>query len=194
MSATRTGLVLMLVLLGGCGSCQRTEEAPGTGGGAGVSAATPPLRAPGQAGGKIQMAPLQPTGAQREAGVPQPPVRSDVQPTPMMPGSEAEPGAPSEPETGDEGDCIVVADASPDYGPPPLSVAFSAEAECSAGQPAYKWNFGDGSPASTDANPSHTYPQPGEYTASVTVTGPGGATASDEVDINVEAGEVESPQ
>src|SRR5574340_430110 len=33
----------------------------------------------------------------------------------------------------DSGDCIVVADGNPDYGPPPLEVFFTAEAECSAG-------------------------------------------------------------
>ena len=38
-------------------------------------------------------------------------------------------------------------------------------------------------------NPTHTYAQPGDYTASVTITGPGGSTASDEVDITVEEGE-----
>ncbi|MEP6882308.1 MAG: PKD domain-containing protein, partial [Dokdonella sp.] len=40
------------------------------------------------------------------------------------------------------------------------------------------WNFGDGSPNSTDASPLHTYPSPGNYTASVTVTDNGGLNAS----------------
>jgi PKD repeat protein len=90
-----------------------------------------------------------------------------------------------------DGDCIVVADADPDYGPPPLRVTFSAEAECNVGQPTYKWNFGDGSAPSSETNPNHTYAQPGDYTASVVITSPGGATASDEVDITVEEGEGE---
>jgi PKD repeat protein len=34
----------------------------------------------------------------------------------------------------------------------------------------YHWDFGDGSPASSDANPDHAYAQPGEYTVTLTVT------------------------
>lgn len=34
----------------------------------------------------------------------------------------------------------------------------------------YVWNFGDGSDSSTEANPSHTYAQPGTYTVSLSVT------------------------
>lgn len=186
MNLTRTGLVLMLVLLGGCGSCERTEP-PTTGGkGEGPSGAAAPLRAPGQPTGKIQVAPLKPNLGEHGTGG-----AGGVPAVPMTPPTGEEPAAPAEGEGGEEGDCIVVADANPDYGPPPLSVSFSAEAECSAGQPTYSWNFGDGSAASTDANPSHTYARPGEYTASVTVTGPGGATASDEIDITVEAQEAE---
>jgi PKD repeat protein len=70
-------------------------------------------------------------------------------------------------------------------------VTFSAEAECNVGQPTYKWNFGDGSAPSSETNPSHTYAEPGDYTASVVIANPGGATASDEVDITVEEGEGE---
>jgi PKD repeat protein len=74
---------------------------------------------------------------------------------------------------------------NPDFGPPPLAAAFTAEAECGP-NPTYKWDFGDGSPASAEANPTHTYGKDGDYTASVTVTGANGATSSDEIDIFVE--------
>ncbi|MBL0162206.1 MAG: PKD domain-containing protein [Xanthomonadales bacterium] len=40
------------------------------------------------------------------------------------------------------------------------------------------WNFGDGSPSSTDANPLHSYPGPGSYTVSLSVTDDGGLTGS----------------
>jgi PKD repeat protein len=39
---------------------------------------------------------------------------------------------------------------------------------------AWSWNFGDGATSSTQ-NPSHTYSEPGAYTVSLTVTGPGGS-------------------
>lgn len=42
----------------------------------------------------------------------------------------------------------------------------------------YVWDFGDGSANSTDASPLHTYPAPGSYAASVTVTDDGGLSAS----------------
>ena len=42
----------------------------------------------------------------------------------------------------------------------------------------YLWNFGDGSPTSTDANPLHTYLAPGSYTVTVSVTDDGGLTGS----------------
>ncbi|MFI5395692.1 MAG: PKD domain-containing protein [Candidatus Binatia bacterium] len=185
MKATRT-LVAMFLLLSGCGSCQRSAEAPGTG----ESAAAPTAAAPLQASDKIQVAPLQPAAGDRPGGASKRQVEGSMVPTPMEPPLGDSEGSTTEPEE-NEGDCIVVADADPDYGPPPLAVTFSAEAECNAGQPSYKWNFGDGSPASSETNPTHTYAKAGDYTASVAITGPGGATASDEVDITVEEGEGE---
>ena len=101
---------------------------------------------------------------------------------PAAPARPGEPGA-------DDGDCIVIADANPDFGPPPLAVAFSAEAECSSGNPTYKWDFGDGSAPATEANPNHTYSKLGDYVATVLVTSPRGSTASDEIDITVEEDE-----
>jgi len=186
MSATTRTFVVMALLLSGCGSCERSSEAPSS---APAPGSNPPAaEAPIVAPGKLQATPLQPNVAGPEAAPPKAPVESGIVPTPMMP-AEGNAGAP--PEEGNEGDCIVVADAQPDYGPPPLAVAFSSEAECSAGQPTYKWDFGDGSPPSTEPNPSHTYAKAGDFTASVTITGPGGATASDEIDITVEEGEPE---
>jgi PKD repeat protein len=40
----------------------------------------------------------------------------------------------------------------------------------------YDWNFGDGSPHSTEANPTHTYTTVGDYTVALTVTDNQGAT------------------
>ncbi len=180
------------LLLSGCGGCHHDTASSGTGGAASKPAAAPAAQ-PEAESGKIRVAPPEANapahetaGARAAAGgnVPAPA-------NPPAPGGEAE-GA-GQPDAGDEGDCIVVADANPDYGPPPLNVSFSAEAECSGGQPTYKWDFGDGSAPSADTNPSHTYTKAGEYTASVTVTS-AGATASDEIDITVEEGEPQAEQ
>ena len=157
----------MFLLLAGCGGCERQQATPETGsapGAAKPAANAPQALAPGQA----------PAGA-------------------AQPGAPAAAGAPAadtaggQPAAQDEDDCIVIADANPDYGPPPLAVAFSAEAECTRGDPTYKWDFGDGS-ASTEANPSHTYAKAGDFTATVTVTA-GSANATDEIDVTVEEGE-----
>ncbi len=191
MTPQRT-LLVMLLFLGGCGGCQHDD---GAGGAAGTSAAARPsaTAAPLQARSKIEAVPAAPGAGARPGGLPTAVAPGSVQATPIVPPANPESGdagTPPPPEE-NEGDCIVVADADPDYGPPPLAVTFSAEAECNAGQPTYKWTFGDGTAPSPEANPTHTYAQPGDYTASVTITGPGGSTASDEVDITVEEGEPE---
>jgi hypothetical protein len=196
----RRAVVLIVLFLSGCGGCQHGVESSGGGSAANAPMATAP---PLEARGNIVVAPVMATPAERRvapaalspAAVPPTAVQGNVVPTPMSPPGAAEAGEAGAPEAGqeeDEGDCIVVADADPDYGPPPLAVTFSAEAECNAGQPTYKWNFGDGSAPGTEANPTHTYAQPGDYTASVTITGPSGSTASDEVDITVEEDEGEA--
>ena len=60
--------------------------------------------------------------------------------------------------------------ASPTMGPSPLSVNFTDQ---SIGEiTSWLWDFGDGE-TSTEQNPSHTYIDPGTYTVSLTVTGPG---------------------
>src|SRR5690606_40209926 len=38
----------------------------------------------------------------------------------------------------------------------------------------YEWNFGDGSPVVTDANPQHTFNAPGDFTVTLRAIGPGG--------------------
>jgi len=46
----------------------------------------------------------------------------------------------------------------------------------------YEWDFGDGA-TSGEPNPTHTYVEPGTYTARVTVTDAGGEEASDTVEV-----------
>lgn len=104
-------------------------------------------------------------------------------PPPQPPAAEA-PAAQA--PAAEEADCFVILDAVPDYGPAPLKVEFSADVDCTSGEPKYTWDFGDGSPVSNEEKPVHTYTKIGEYTASVTVTGSIGGTDSDELDILVE--------
>lgn len=176
MNASRATLAMCLLLISGCSSCGPKEESsPGP---SAAGGALTPKSAPAAAGataGKIQAA--------------APPAAAARQPNAPAQGGEAAPGtpAPGAPEGAppERDDCVVVADANPDFGPPPLAVAFTAEAECGQGA-TYKWDFGDGSSPSAEANPTHTYTKDGDFTASVTVSGSDGATSSDEIDIFVE--------
>lgn len=72
----------------------------------------------------------------------------------------------------------AAAAATPSAGLAPLTVQLSsAGSQGPFGGPlTYSWDFGDGSPVSTAANPSHQYSQNGTFTATVTV-GSGGQTS-----------------
>ena len=79
----------------------------------------------------------------------------------------------------------VVANGSPLLGPEDLTVSFdstgTADVDDATNTLTYAWNFGDagsGSNTSTQANPSHTYLNPGTYQASLTVTDPYGGSAN----------------
>jgi hypothetical protein len=184
MKVTRMMLVMML-FLGGCGGCEHPENAPGVGSATAPTAASGAIRAPGITPDKIQAGSAVPTIAARAMPATRPPAEAAEARPQAAPPDVNVPEAPAN----DEDDCIVVADANPDYGPPPLAVAFSAEAECSGGQMKFDWDFGDGAAHSNEANPSHTYTKAGEYTATVTVSGRGDATANDEIDVTVEEAE-----
>ena len=63
--------------------------------------------------------------------------------------------------------------AAPQYGEAPLDVQFT---DTSIGSPtAWEWDFGDGSPVSTEQNPLHPYASPGTYTVSLTATNASGS-------------------
>jgi PKD repeat protein len=71
-------------------------------------------------------------------------------------------------------------------GRPPLAVAFSSAGSSDPeGQSlTYSWNFGDGSPISNAANPSHTYQNNGTFAAKLTVSD-GVNSASSGISISV---------
>jgi PKD repeat protein len=66
--------------------------------------------------------------------------------------------------------------AAPTSGFAPLIVSFSDRS--SDGVTGRTWNFGDGSPVSTEANPVHTYAAAGSYTVTLTVWDETGAEAA----------------
>ncbi len=76
---------------------------------------------------------------------------------------------------------VAVIGADKTDGKLPLTVNFSSVGSKTP-EPSqsitYSWNFGDGSPASIDPNPSHTYTAAGAYTAVLTVTDSSGRSAS----------------
>jgi PKD repeat protein len=71
---------------------------------------------------------------------------------------------------------IAVASADRYYGPTPLLVQLSGSSSYSPDNVplTFSWNFGDGSPVSTQANPAHTFTAPAgvptEYVVTLTVT------------------------
>jgi hypothetical protein len=175
--------LFLAAFVGGCGGCQPGSvpesgdssgaRKPAAAGTAAAGAATP-----GKTPQALPTARELPTMKGAEHA---PAAGPDMQQQ-AAPGQE--PAAEEEPE---EADCSVIADAEPDYGPPPLTVHFSVDYECTEGSATVRWDFGDHSGASTDDNPMHTYREGGEFTAVVTVTTPDGASATDEIDITVEA-------
>ena len=78
--------------------------------------------------------------------------------------------------------------AAPLGGPAPLPVDFSGVLSSDPGGTVvgYGWDFGDGG-TSTEAEPSHTYASPGNYTVTLTVTDNAGATdtASQVIDVSL---------
>jgi PKD repeat protein len=68
--------------------------------------------------------------------------------------------------------------AQPTNGPAPLNVQFT---DVSAGTvTSWLWSFGDGI-TSTLQSPAHVYNEPGAYTVSLQVTGPGGSDSLERV-------------
>ena len=77
-------------------------------------------------------------------------------------------------------------EAEPDEGAPPLTVKFAGTVDDAIPPVTYTWDFGDGSPSASDAEPTHVYQKAGEYTAKLTVKDSKGQVGSEEIDILVE--------
>ena len=81
---------------------------------------------------------------------------------------------------------VAQAEAIPPAGPAPLSVLFSSSGTSDAnGDPmTFEWDFGDGSPISTDPNPAHVYDTIGTFGVTLVVRDP--AALADTAHITVE--------
>ena len=85
----------------------------------------------------------------------------------------------------------ATASADKNYGPGPLTVQFTGSGSTDPeGLPLmYNWNFGDGTPASTAANPLHTFNAPAgvptPYTVTLTVTDNVGQTSTATLNISL---------
>jgi PKD repeat protein len=97
----------------------------------------------------------------------------------MAQASGAQAPAPAE-------ELYVDLEGDPDEGAPPLSVKWTSTVEDGTPPYTYSWDFGDGTPAATDANPTHVYQKEGEFTATLTVKDSKGLSGSEEYDILVE--------
>jgi cytochrome c len=89
----------------------------------------------------------------------------------------------------------ATASATPVKGGVPLPVEFTGEATDPDGDTlTYEWDFGDGSAKATTQNASHTYDEPGTYTATFTARDAGGLTASDSVTVEATDCPAEPPE
>lgn len=80
---------------------------------------------------------------------------------------------------------IASASASPDEGIAPLAVSFFGAAIGGDAPLTYSWSFGDGSPASSEQNPSHTFTSAGTFDVTLIVTDSDGDSDSDSVTVQV---------
>ena len=82
---------------------------------------------------------------------------------------------------------VAAAASPPDEGAPPLEVQLKADVSGGVGERKVKWEFGDGTPPSTETNPKHKYEKAGTFRASVEVADASGDSDSDYVDIETGA-------
>jgi PKD repeat protein/protocatechuate 3,4-dioxygenase beta subunit len=83
----------------------------------------------------------------------------------------------------------ALATATPPAGVAPLGVAFDGRGSSDADGAivSHEWDFGDGSPVAQGETVSHTYVEPGTYSATLTVRDDDGLSASTSVSVRVDA-------
>ena len=80
----------------------------------------------------------------------------------------------------------VDVEVEPEEGAPPLSTKWTSTVEDGTEPYKYKWDFGDGSPASTEANPTHVFQKEGDFTVTLVVTDSKGLTGETDADVTVD--------
>ncbi|MEX0275755.1 MAG: malectin domain-containing carbohydrate-binding protein [Flavobacteriaceae bacterium] len=81
---------------------------------------------------------------------------------------------------------VAVAEADVEDGDAPLTVNFTGSNSTDA--TSYSWDFDDAGASSTEADPEHTFTDPGVYNVVLTVNGPGGTdTANIQITVNTPA-------
>lgn len=123
----------------------------------------------------------------KTAAAPSPAATAAAAPAAAPAAAAASPAAAAAAEEEAEEILMVWAEADPDEGAPPLEVQLKADVSGGVGERKVKWEFGDGSPASTEINPKHRYEKAGTYRASVEVSDGSGDSDSDYVDIEIAA-------
>lgn len=79
----------------------------------------------------------------------------------------------------------VDAEAEPDEGTPPLIVMFTSIVEDHTGDYTCEWDFGDGSPKSSELNPKHTYEKEGDFIVVLVCKDSKGIEGETEIDVTV---------
>lgn len=114
-------------------------------------------------------------------------------PTTVAPAAPATPPSTAAGAAADEADdedmagpLLAWADSDTDEGKAPLTIKFKADIEGGTPPLTYVWKFGDGTPDSTEANPTHVYQKPGKYRADLEVKDSAGDSDSDYLEIDVQ--------
>lgn len=88
----------------------------------------------------------------------------------------------------------AIASATPTTGEAPLEVSFKASDSTDDNNvTSYSWDFKDGSPLSTEANPDHTFTTAGNYEVLLTVKDENGLTDKETITITVTSADNEAP-
>jgi hypothetical protein len=77
----------------------------------------------------------------------------------------------------------VDAEADPDEGAPPLTVKFTSTVEDATGAVTCTWDFGDGTPSSSDMNPTHVYQAEGDFVVTLKCKDSKGIEGETEIDV-----------